>query len=118
MTSPVHNAQWFASVNPNAGKTSLAVDDVRQAADDAGVDMVVSVSDSVGEASDAIRQAILSGRTRFVAVGGDGTASLVANALFAQPARHRYWQRSNKSVNNGTYDYLILSSSTDLACAA
>ena len=90
MTSPDHNSLWFASVNPNAGRSSLAAADVRQAADDAGVDMVVSVSDSAGEASAAIKAAILSGHTRFVAVGGDGTANLVANALFAQPALHRY----------------------------
>lgn len=90
MTSPKYNERWFASVNPNAGRNPLAEAEVHQAADDAGIDIVVSVSSSAREASDAVRDAVGRGHTRFVAIGGDGTANVVANALFAEPADHRF----------------------------
>ena len=81
---------WFATVNPSAGKTPVNVNDVRRSADAAGLDMVVSVSSSAHDATDAIAAAVSEGHSRFAAVGGDGTANLVANALFSSPSDTRF----------------------------
>ena len=81
---------WFATVNRSAGKTAVDVDDVRRAADAAGLDMVVSASPSAQDATDAVTAALSDGHTRFVAVGGDGTANLVTNALFSSPSESRF----------------------------
>lgn len=81
---------WFASVNPLAGKRPIDTDEVRLAAAEAGIDMVVSVSSTKREAFEVVAAAVRGGYTRFVAVGGDGTANLVANALFAAPTDQRF----------------------------
>jgi diacylglycerol kinase (ATP) len=81
---------WFAAVNPFAGRTTVDVDDVRRTAKAAGLDMVVSVSESAEEAKNAVAAAASDGYTRFVAVGGDGTANLVANALFPATSDARF----------------------------
>jgi diacylglycerol kinase (ATP) len=81
---------WFASLNRSAGKTPVGIDDVHRAANDAGVDMTVSVSDDAQAATEAVTAAIENGQTRFLAIGGDGTANLIANALFSHPSDSRF----------------------------
>ena len=65
-------------------------DAVRRAAAYAGLEISVSVSSSVEEAKAAITAAVLAGHTRFVAVGGDGTANLVVNSLFSKSSDTRF----------------------------
>jgi YegS/Rv2252/BmrU family lipid kinase len=77
-------------VNPKAGKTAVDIDDVHRAARDCGVEMQVSVSSSRDQAAEAVAAAVRDGHTRFVAIGGDGTANLVANTLFSRPSDSRF----------------------------
>ncbi len=81
---------WFAVVNPSAGKVPVDVDAVRSAASAAGVDMVTSLSPSAKKATEAVIAAVSDGHTRFVSIGGDGTANLIANALLSKPSDARF----------------------------
>ena len=81
---------WFATLNRSAGKTPVGIDDVHRAANDVGLSMTVSVSDTAQSATEAVTAAIADGQTRFLAIGGDGTANLVANALFSHPSDARF----------------------------
>ena len=90
MTHEIRAHTWFASINPKAGRSPIGVADVRSAADAAGVDIVASVSPTPEAAAEAVSEAAVAGHTRFLAVGGDGTANLVANALFSTSMTTRY----------------------------
>jgi YegS/Rv2252/BmrU family lipid kinase len=72
---------WFVVVNPAAGRGTDLLDRTKRAL--AGEDVAASVHVSVDAADLArlIDEAVTSGQRRFVAVGGDGTVNLVANAL-------------------------------------
>jgi YegS/Rv2252/BmrU family lipid kinase len=68
-------------VNPAAGRGTDLLDRTKRAL--AGQDITASVHVSV-DAADLIRligEAVVAGQRKFVAVGGDGTVNLVANAL-------------------------------------
>jgi YegS/Rv2252/BmrU family lipid kinase len=72
---------WFAVVNPSAGRRDTAETRVRSALDRHRVDAEIHVSRSGAHVADLVAEGIASRYDRFVAVGGDGTASLVADAL-------------------------------------
>jgi diacylglycerol kinase (ATP) len=72
---------WWVVVNPGAGRGHAREERVVAALSSRSVEYKLRVSDS----AEAIRSIVAEGRdlgyTRFVAVGGDGTANLVLNAL-------------------------------------
>jgi diacylglycerol kinase (ATP) len=79
------NTTWLAVVNPSAGRHDGARERVRAALSDHGVEAEIHVSRSAAHIAELVTAAITSGFERFVAVGGDGTASLVADALLRHP---------------------------------
>lgn len=74
---------WFAVVNPSAGRRQRADVRVRAALDAHRVSAEIRVSKAPGHVAELIAGAVADGHRRFVAVGGDGTASLLADALLA-----------------------------------
>jgi len=79
---------WWALVNPGAGNGSAdaAMEQrVRSALADHEVGAIINVSRSADHLRELVRQGADEGVTRFLAVGGDGTASLVTDALMRLP---------------------------------
>ena len=74
-------ARWTVIVNPAAGIPGTVEARVRGALDIHGVDGDVVVSESAGHLDQLVADAVAQGHHRFAAVGGDGTAHLVVNAL-------------------------------------
>lgn len=70
-------------VNPAAGRGTDLVVRTRRALDVHAVQATVAASTGPSHVADLISAAIAAGKRRFVAVGGDGTVNLVANALLA-----------------------------------
>jgi YegS/Rv2252/BmrU family lipid kinase len=77
---------WWGIVNPGAGNRKDTPARVRAALDRVGVLAELRTSDSAAHIDDLVSEGIESGARRFLAVGGDGTINLVANALLA-----RHW---------------------------
>ncbi|MBU1865237.1 MAG: diacylglycerol kinase family lipid kinase [Actinobacteria bacterium] len=79
---------WWTLINPGAGNGSANVSieqRVRSALADHEVDAVINTTRSVDHLRELVRRGAAEGSTRFLAVGGDGTASLVADALMRLP---------------------------------
>lgn len=79
---------WWALLNPGAGNGSAdaAIEQrVRLALADHEVDAAINLSRSADHLRELVRQGAAEGATRFLAVGGDGTASLVTDALMRLP---------------------------------
>jgi diacylglycerol kinase (ATP) len=76
---------WWVVVNPAAGSRQQWEERVRRALEAQGLEAVVKCSDSPGHLRDLVAEGVRSGATRFVAAGGDGTVSLVADALLRHP---------------------------------
>ncbi|MCJ7725585.1 MAG: hypothetical protein MUP76_04270, partial [Acidimicrobiia bacterium] len=79
---------WWTLVNPGAGNGSAngAIEHrVRTALADHDVDATIHLSRSAEHLRELVRQGAADGATRFLAVGGDGTASLVTDALMRLP---------------------------------
>jgi YegS/Rv2252/BmrU family lipid kinase len=72
---------WFAVVNPSAGRRTGAGTRVHRALAQHGVEADVHVSRASQHVAELVDEAVAGGHERFLAVGGDGTASLVADAL-------------------------------------
>lgn len=72
---------WFAVVNPSAGRRTGADTRVRRALARHGVEAEIHVSQATQHVADLVDDAVAAGHERFLAVGGDGTASLIADAL-------------------------------------
>ena len=72
---------WWGIVNPQAGRGGVTVDRVRAALDANGVDATLLASQSGEHVADLVAEGLRAGARRFLAVGGDGTASLVVDAL-------------------------------------
>lgn len=74
---------WLVLVNPRAGTGRRVVERVEAAlrVHDVAAELVVTGDHQSLDA--AIAEAVAAGRSRFVAVGGDGTVNVVANALLA-----------------------------------
>ena len=79
---------WWAILNPGAGDGSadLALERrVRDALADHEVDATLNLSRSAEHLRELVRLGASEGATRFLSVGGDGTASLVTDALMRIP---------------------------------
>lgn len=72
---------WFAIVNPSAGRREGAAERVHAALREHSVPAEIRLSATAGHVADLVAEGVAAGHERFVAVGGDGTASLVADAL-------------------------------------
>jgi YegS/Rv2252/BmrU family lipid kinase len=72
---------WWTVVNPSAGGRKASAEHVRSVLDRQGVPYVLATSESARHLADLVGAAIGSGHTRFCAVGGDGTLSLLVDAL-------------------------------------
>jgi len=75
------DTSWFVVVNPRAGALGNTLPRVRAALGAQGIEGEIAVPVSAHEMAAAVSEAADDGHTRFVAVGGDGTASLLADAL-------------------------------------
>ncbi len=72
---------WLALVNPHATQGPRAMTKIETAFRRRGISGDVIEVDGLGALHEAINMATSQGRTRFVAVGGDGTVNAVLNAL-------------------------------------
>ncbi|MFZ0492096.1 MAG: acylglycerol kinase family protein, partial [Acidimicrobiia bacterium] len=78
-------SEWLVLVNPLAGRGRHAARRTREALAAYGVDADVRVPTTPSAMRAAVDAGVDEGRTRFVAVGGDGTANLVADQLLEHP---------------------------------
>lgn len=80
---------WWALLNPGAGGRGDVRVRVERALAEHGIEAELAVSQSADDLRRLVEEGIEAGRTRFLAVGGDGTASMVVDALlqrdWAQP---------------------------------
>jgi YegS/Rv2252/BmrU family lipid kinase len=76
---------WWAVVNPTAGGRQDPEDRVRAALDARDIPAVLHVSESGEHVGELVAEGVGHGHERFLAVGGDGTAGLVAHALLEHP---------------------------------
>ena len=72
---------WWVIANPYSGRKGEVTSRTEAALDDAGVDYTLHESVDAAHLSEIVAAGIVAGATRFAAVGGDGTAHLVVNAL-------------------------------------
>lgn len=79
---------WWVIVNPAAGRGRDLRALTATALDAVGVGYELRVSRSPGAVADLVAEGVNAGSTRFVSVGGDGTAHLVVNGIMAHA-----WQR-------------------------
>lgn len=77
----MESPEWFVIVNPAAGRGTDLLDRTKQALAGQGAAATVHVSVDAADLTRLIDEAVVAGQRRFVAVGGDGTVNLVANAL-------------------------------------
>ena len=78
-------SEWLVLVNPEAGRGRHAAHRTRGALAAQGIDADVRVPTTPAAMREAVDAGVDEGRSRFVAVGGDGTANLVADQLLAHP---------------------------------
>lgn len=76
---------WWVVVNPAAGTRQAWEDRVSRSLEAHGVPAVVNVSESADHLRELVAAGVAAGATRFVAAGGDGTVSLVADAILRHP---------------------------------
>ena len=76
---------WWAVVNPTAGGRQRPEDRVRAALSSRSILAQIHISESGAHVGELVAEGIAAGHQRFLAVGGDGTASLVADALLQHP---------------------------------
>lgn len=77
---------WWVLVNPSAGARGEIENRARAALDGAGVSYIHAVTASPRDLAEQVAKGISAGARDFAAVGGDGTAHLVLNALM-----HHSW---------------------------
>jgi diacylglycerol kinase (ATP) len=77
---------WWVVVNPAAGFHQQWEERVSRSLEARGLAAVVNVSQSADHLRELVAAGVAEGATRFVAVGGDGTVSLVADTIL----RHRW----------------------------
>jgi diacylglycerol kinase (ATP) len=75
--------EWLVLVNPYAGRSRHAEHRAREALRHHDIDAKVRVPQTPAEMRQAVDEGVREGRSRFVSVGGDGTANLVADRLLA-----------------------------------
>ena len=76
---------WWVLVNPSAGARGETESRACAALDAAGVSYTHVVTASPADLAAQVANGITAGATHFAAVGGDGTAHLVLNALMEHP---------------------------------
>ncbi|MFQ5554565.1 MAG: diacylglycerol/lipid kinase family protein [Acidimicrobiia bacterium] len=76
---------WWVVVNPSSGRGRELERRSRSALASAGVDHVVRVSESASHVAELVAEGRREGASNFASVGGDGTAHLVVDAVFAEP---------------------------------
>ena len=72
---------WWVIVNPWAGRTNTVEVRARAALEAAGVTFHLEVSPEAAAVADLVERGLAAGASDFAAVGGDGTANLVLDAL-------------------------------------
>jgi YegS/Rv2252/BmrU family lipid kinase len=77
----VESPEWFVVVNPTAGRGTDLLDRTKQSLARRDIAATVRVSADAADVTRLVDGAVAGGHRRFVAVGGDGTVNLVANAL-------------------------------------
>jgi len=81
---------WFGIVNPVAGRSSSPFGEVLSVSKELDLDCVFEESQSPEHVAELVTEAIGRGITRFVAVGGDGTAHLVVNAMMNAASKAKF----------------------------
>ncbi len=81
----MESSDWFVAINPAAGRGADLLARTEDALGQHGVAATLAVSTDSDDIGRLIDEAVADGRTRFVAVGGDGTVNLVVNALLRHP---------------------------------
>jgi YegS/Rv2252/BmrU family lipid kinase len=76
---------WCVVVNPWSGRTNEVESRARRALLAAAVEHRIHVSRTAGDVAEVVAAERRRGATNFAAVGGDGTAHLVLNAILAEP---------------------------------
>lgn len=76
---------WWVVVNPTAGARDDGEERVRRLLGGLGLEAEVHVSESTEHMRALVAEGVASGASRFVAVGGDGTVSMLADALLSHP---------------------------------
>jgi YegS/Rv2252/BmrU family lipid kinase len=76
--------RWLVLVNPHAGRGPSAAPRVRRALTKHGIEADIVETGDIESLEHALDRAVLEGRYRFVAVGGDGTVNAVANAILTR----------------------------------
>lgn len=74
-------SEWLVVVNPLAGRRGEMVERTGKALRAHGISAEIATPTGEEEAVACVREAVLGGRQKFVAVGGDGTVNLMAGAL-------------------------------------
>ncbi|MGI9528425.1 MAG: diacylglycerol/lipid kinase family protein [Acidimicrobiia bacterium] len=75
--------KWIVIVNPNAGSRSFDTGTLPSLLAGCGVDADIHTSDGIADTATVVHQAQQRGLSHFAAVGGDGTAHHVLNAVMA-----------------------------------
>jgi len=73
--------RWCVLVNPTAGTRGQSAEDVETLAAARGIDAAITTTRSPEHLGSVVEEAAAHGTRGFVAVGGDGTANLVLNAM-------------------------------------
>jgi len=83
------NHEWFAILNPNAGKGKGKKDWNRISGilTANGIKYSVRFTERKGEATEFTRELIAGGYKRIISIGGDGTLNEIVNGIFTQDHR-------------------------------
>ena len=83
------NHEWFAILNPNAGKGKGKKDwnRISEILTANGLKYSVRFTERKGEATEFTRELIAGGYKRIISIGGDGTLNEIVNGIFTQDNR-------------------------------
>lgn len=81
--------KWLVIVNPNAGTRSFDPETLPKLFAERGIDATIHASGGIADTADVVAQAQQRGLSHFAAVGGDGTAHYVLNAMMASAPKAR-----------------------------
>jgi len=83
------NHEWFAILNPNAGKGKGKKDwnRISEILTANGLKYSVRFTERKGEATEFTRELIAGGYKRIISIGGDGTLNEIVNGIFTQDHR-------------------------------
>ncbi|MGI9642680.1 MAG: diacylglycerol/lipid kinase family protein [Acidimicrobiia bacterium] len=81
--------RWLVVVNPNAGSRSFDTAKLPTLFAEQGIDADIHTSQGIADTADVVTRAQERGLSHFAAVGGDGTAHHVLNAVMASAPENR-----------------------------